>query len=101
MWWCPECWVPPALTSADADAGYTPGVLGMALSPRAVFASRQRADSRPRRRLESDLRRLAEVDPLAAERVVQRLVFTAPTVYLENAWKVFAEDVLTPKGAVA
>lgn len=109
-WWCPECWVPPQLTTEDADAPCAVALgghgaprggvlvhLGPMLSRAAVEASRGRSDSRARRHLESDLRRLYEVDPARAEVVVQRLVATAPTTYLENAWRVFAEKLIGPR----
>lgn len=113
-WWCPECWVPPQLTAEDADAPCAVALgghgapdqgrgvlvhLGPMLSRAAVEASRGRSDSRARRHLESDLRRLYEVDPARAEVVVQRLVATAPTTYLENAWRVFAEKLIGPREA--
>jgi hypothetical protein len=99
--------VPPRLSGGDADAsvatvvagrGAPPGGvlvhLGPLLSRRAVDAARGRADSRARRHLESDLRRLSEVDPGKAETAIQRLVATAPTPYLENQWRVFAEKMI-------
>lgn len=99
-WWCPECWVPPVLKASDPEAAVASrtlrawdGVTLLFFSTGAIAASRSRRDSRARIHLERDLRRLYEVDPQRAEAAVQRLVFTAPTPYLETAWRVFAASL--------